>query len=109
MGGEEGQAVGDADVEQVGILVVKRLLAGIEDTECHNRLPVIALIQALHRRQLHGLVLGYGDGAGVTRDHRQHDADNTHPGTDFEAALAMVIVALLEQHPAAHTAHKGTS
>ncbi len=107
--GKKCETMGNGNVEKIRLLVTAHFLGGIQDAKGYNSLSLLALVETFHGGKFHGLLLGNYHGRGVATDAGENDAHKPYPSAHLEAAHAMLAVATLQEHPATHSHHKGTT
>ena len=109
MSSKESKTMRNRDVEEEWFLAIAHFLVGIQDTKGNYRLTRLALVEALHCSQFHGLMLGNGNCRCVATDAGEYNTNETNPTTNLEAANAVVTIAALKQHPSTDADHKSTT
>ena len=101
--GEYREAVGDADAQWgLAFLLVVGLLEGVDPRHGREALVVAAVVERFHGCELHRLHLAHHVGGVVTCESGEQRGTETYDGSDLDAGLGELLVAVLEQEPAAH-------
>ena len=76
---EDGESVGDGDVEQILILVVVPPLVGVEDGNCGYCLGLVTVIETFHRGEFHRLMACNLHRRAVTCPYSENQSDKPEP------------------------------